>query len=89
MVEVVSAFPEFQNVIYDAKMLRISKLEQLILKAKISGEIKDNIDSSVLAKNILNIGVGVINYLLMRQETDYAISSVGCQYEQLYSLILR
>ncbi len=69
-----------------SKMLRLSKLEQLILNAKQSGELRNDIDTSVLAKNLLNISVGVINYLIMHQEVSYALSAVRAQYEQLYSL---
>ena len=45
-----------------------------------------DIDTSVLAKNLLNISVGVINYLIMHQEVSYVLSAVRAQYEQLYSL---
>lgn len=86
MVEVIALFPEFKKVVLTSKMLRLSKLEQLILNAKKAGELRDDVETSILAKNLLNIGVGVINYLLMRQDISYALSSVRSQYEQLYAL---
>ncbi|MEG2791482.1 MAG: TetR/AcrR family transcriptional regulator, partial [Odoribacter sp.] len=79
-------FPEFKKVVMTSKMLRLSKLEQLILNAKKAGELRSDIDTSILAKNLLNIGVGVINYLIMHQDLSYALSSVRSQYEQLYAL---
>lgn len=86
IVEVIAVFPELKKVVMTAKMLRLSKLEQLILNAKRSGELRDDIDTSILAKNLLNISVGVINYLIMHQDVSYALSAVRSQYEQLYAL---
>lgn len=87
MVEVIALFPEFKKVVLASKMLRLSKLEQLILNAKRTGEIRNDVETSILAKNLLNIGVGMINYLVMHQDVSYALSSIRSQYEQLYSLV--
>lgn len=87
LVEVITLFPELKKVTIEAKMLRLAKLEQLILDAKQGGEIRGDVDTSVLARNILNITAGVINYLVMRQDVSYALSSMRAQYEQLYSLV--
>lgn len=89
IVEVIALFPELKKMVMTSKMLRLSKLEQLILEAKKTGELRADIDTSILAKNLLNIGVGVINYLLMHQDISYALSAVRSQYEQLYSLAAR
>ncbi len=86
IVEVIALFPELKKVVMTSKMLRLSKLEQLILNAKRTGELRDDIDTSILAKNLLNIGVGVIHYLIMHQDVSYALSAVRSQYEQLYAL---
>lgn len=88
IVEVIALYPELKQVVLTSKMMRISKLEQLILEAKKRGELKNDLDTSVLARNLLNIGAGVINYLLMHQDISYALSSVRSQYEQLYSLVI-
>lgn len=86
IVEVIALFPELKKVVMTSKMVRLSKLEQLILNAKRAGELRNDIDTSILAKNLLNIGVGVINYLIMHQDVSYALSAVRSQYEQLYTL---
>lgn len=88
IVEVIALFPELKKVVLASKMLRLAKLEQLILSAKQAGELRDDVDTSVLAKNILNIGAGVINYLIMHQDISYALSAVRSQYEQLYTLAI-
>ena len=87
IVEVIAMFPELKKVTIASKMMRLAKLEQLIVEAKKRGEIQNQVDTSVLAKNLLNISAGVINYLLMKQDVSYALSSVRSQYEQLYSLV--
>lgn len=88
IVEVIALYPEFKKVVLASKMLRLSKLEQLILNAKKEGELRKDVDTSILAKNLLNISVGVINYLIMHQDVSYALSAVRSQYEQLYSLVV-
>ena len=76
IVEVIALFPELKSVVATSKMLRLSKLEQLILNAKRAGELRNDVDTSILAKNFLNISVGVINDLIMRQDVSYALSAV-------------
>lgn len=87
IAEVIAMFPELKKVTGDSKMLRLAKLEQLIIEAKARRELRDDVDTTVLAKNLLNIGAGVMNFLLMRQDISYALSSLRSQYEQLYSLV--
>ena len=87
IVEVIALFPELKKIVLTSKMLRLAKLEQLILNAKKDGELRDDVDTSILARNLLNISVGVINYLIMHQDVSYALSAVRSQYEQLYSLV--
>ena len=88
IVEVIALFPELKSVVATSKMLRLSKLEQLILNAKRAGELRNDVDTSILAKNFLTISVGVINDLIMRQDVSYALSAVRSQYEQLYALVV-
>ena len=81
MVEVISLYPEFKQMVSDTKISWMSKL------AKRAKEIRDDVDTSILAKNLLNISIGLINYIVMHQDISYALSSVRYQYEQLYSLV--
>ena len=87
MVEVISLYPEFKQMVSDTKISWMSKLEGVILEAKRAKEIRDDVDTSILAKNLLNISIGLINYIVMHQDISYALSSVRYQYEQLYSLV--
>lgn len=87
MVEVISLYPEFKQMVSDTKVSWMSKVEGVILEAKRNKEIRDDVDTSILAKNLLNISIGLINYVVMHQDIAYALSSVRYQYEQLYSLV--
>lgn len=59
----------------------------MITTAQMSGEVKKEVDASILAKNLLNISLGVLNYLVMYQDISYTLSMVRLQYEQLYKLV--
>ena len=87
MVEVISLYPEFKQMVGNTKASWMAKLEGVILEAKRNKEIRDDVDTSILAKNLLNISIGLINYVVMHQDIAYALSSVRYQYEQLYSLV--
>ena len=65
MVEVISLYPEFKQMVSDTKISWMSKLEGVILRAKRTKEIRDDVDTSILAKNLLNISIGLINYIVM------------------------
>jgi AcrR family transcriptional regulator len=86
MAEVMALFPDLKKVIMEAKMLRLSKLEQLIYYAQSAGELRSDLDISILAKNLLNISAGIINYIMIHQNVTTALAAVRDQYEQLYSL---
>ena len=51
IVEVIALFPELKKVVLNSKRLHLSKLEELILNAKETGGIRDDIDVSIMAKN--------------------------------------
>ncbi len=86
MVEVLALFPELKKVVMEAKMLRLLKLEQLIRFAQLSGELRQDLDVSILAKNLLNISASIINYIMIHQDVSTALATVPDQYEQLYAL---
>ena len=83
----VALYPEFKEVVVETKTNWLSNLEQVITTAQMSGEVKKEVDASILAKNLLNISLGVLNYLVMHQDISYTLSMVRLQYEQLYKLV--
>ena len=78
---------EFKEVVVETKTNWLSNLGQVITTAQMSGEVKKEVDASILAKNLLNISLGVLNYLVMHQDISYTLSMVRLQYEQLYKLV--
>ena len=77
LVEVVALYPEFKEVVAETKSRWLSNL----------GEVKKEVDTAVLAKNLLNIGVGLLNYLVMHQDVSDTLKMVQLQYEQLYAIV--
>ena len=63
-LSLIHIFPEFKKVVLASKMLRLSKLEQLILNAKRAGELRNDVDTSILAKNLLNISAVSYTHLI-------------------------
>ncbi|MGL5681982.1 MAG: TetR/AcrR family transcriptional regulator [Marinifilaceae bacterium] len=86
IAEVISIYPEFREVVHRSKHIRLNRLEDLINQAILNKELREDIDAAVLAQNFLNIGVCVINYLVLHHDIAEAISSVKAQYDQLYEL---
>lgn len=50
MVEVISLYPEFKQMVSDTKISWMSKLEGVILEAKREKEVRDDVDTSVFGK---------------------------------------
>ena len=87
LVEVVALYPEFKEVVAETKSRWLSNLERVISAAQAAGEVKKEVDMAVLAKNLLNIGVGLLNYLVMHQDVSDTLKMVQLQYEQLYAIV--
>ena len=55
VLEVAPIFPEFRERIYTISKRRLANWEYVILKAKQSGEIRETLDTSVLARNLMSV----------------------------------
>lgn len=89
LVEVLALYPAVKQIVNETKTSWLSKVELVIQQAKQSGEIKNDVDTLILAKNLLNVSVGVINYVVLRYDMKTTLSAIRLQYEQLYSLVKR
>ncbi len=87
ILEAKKYFPALGNHIKDTFRGQINQWEKIILKAKESGEIKTNIETSVLAEIFTSIGLGIIKNLILDDSLEYSISKIILQYEQLYRLL--
>lgn len=87
LVEVLSLYPEYHVIISNTKTTWLTHTEAVIAQAQESGEIRKDIHRHILAENLLNISVGVINYIILKQDMNKTLNMIGLQYEQLYTLI--
>ena len=61
----------------------------MISKAEQSGEIKANLDISVLARNFMSVSISMLNIDLGSENMHFVFSDMRLQFEQYYLLIKR
>lgn len=87
VLEVSVLFPVFREQIYMLSKRRLSRWERVILKAKQNGEIRDSLDTSVLARNLMSVSSSMLNIELGQANFQYVFSDMRMQFEQYYMLI--
>lgn len=87
VLEIEKLFPEYRLRVNELSKKRLSRWEQVILKAKQNGEIKEQIDTSVLARNLMSVTASMLNIELMSSDLKYIFSDMRMQFEQYYMLI--
>ena len=60
---------------------------KLSMKAKQSGEIRETLDTSVLARNLMSVSGSMLNIELEQANFQYMFSDTRMQFEQYYMLI--
>ncbi|KIO45151.1 MULTISPECIES: TetR/AcrR family transcriptional regulator [Porphyromonadaceae] len=89
VLEVSSLFPEFRERIYGISKNRLACWEYIILKAKEKGEIRETLDTSVLAKNLMSVSISMLNLKFEEADMKFVFSDMRMQFEQYYLLIKR
>lgn len=89
VLEVEDLFPEYRRCIDELSKNRLSRWEYMILKAKQQGEIKVNLDTSVLARNLMSVSTSMLNIELGTENMRFTFSDMRMQFEQYYLLIKR
>ena len=89
ILEIVPLFSEYSNCIDNLAKKRLSRWEYMISKAQQLGEIKDNLDVSVLARNLMSVSISMLNIDLGSENMHFLFSDMRLQFEQYYSLIKR
>ena len=87
VLEVSSLFPEFRERIYGISKNRLACWEYIILKAKEKGEIRETLDTSVLAKNLMSVTISMLNLKFEEADMKFVFSDMRMQFEQYYLLI--
>lgn len=62
VLEVAPLFPGFRERIYTLSKMRLTRWEHVILKAKQSGEIRETLDTSALARNLISVSEQYVEY---------------------------
>lgn len=89
VLEVSGVFPEYRDRIDELSKGRLSRWEYMILKAKQQGEIKEALDTSVLARNLMSVSTSMLNIELGSENMRFTFSDMRMQFEQYYLLIKR
>ena len=87
VLEVAPIFPDFRERIYTISKKRLANWEHIILRAKQSGEIRETLDTSVLARNLMSVSGSMLNIELEQANFQYMFSDTRMQFEQYYMLI--
>lgn len=87
VLEVEHLFPDYRRKIDELSKNRLARWESMIIKAKQSGEIKERLDTSILARNLMSVPMSMVNIELMNSDLKYAFSDMRMQFEQYYMLI--
>lgn len=89
VLEVADLFPEYRQCIDELSKNRLSRWELMILKAKEQGEILVNLDTTVLARNLMSVSTSMLNIELGTENLRFTFSDMRMQFEQYYLLIKR
>ena len=84
---VAPLFPGFRERIYTLSKMRLTRWEHVILKAKQSGEIRETLDTSALARNLISVSSSMLNIEFDDPNFQYIFSDMRMQFEQYYMLI--
>ncbi|WP_065218908.1 MULTISPECIES: TetR/AcrR family transcriptional regulator [Butyricimonas] len=87
VLEVAPLFPDFRERIYTLSKMRLTRWEHVILKAKQSGEIRETLDTSALARNLISVSSSMLNIEFDDPNFQYIFSDMRMQFEQYYMLI--
>ena len=89
VLEVEGLFPEYRCRINELSKNRLSRWEYMILKAKQQGEIRADLDTTVLARNLMSVSTSMLNIELSSDNLRFTFSDMRLQFEQYYLLIKR
>ena len=62
-------------------------VDYLVFKAKEKGEIRETLDTSVLAKNLMSVSISMLNLKFEEADMKFVFSDMRMQFEQYYLLI--
>lgn len=89
VLEVEVLFPVYRHSIGELSRRRLMRWEFMILRGKQTGEIRPDVDTSVLARNLMSVSTSMLNVDLCAKDMRIAFSDMRVQFEQYYRLVKR
>jgi TetR/AcrR family transcriptional regulator, transcriptional repressor for nem operon len=87
ILEAKEYYPGFAEKLKEMGDSFFNKWERTITRAKLKGEILEDIESDILTENFIAIGFSIFRYILNGRSIEFAYSMVKLQYNQLYKLV--
>ena len=87
ILEIEPLFPEYRKKLDASARERFARWEEIIVRAKRAGEIREELNTSVLARNLMSVPMSMVNIELISTDLKYAFSDMRLQFEQYYMLI--
>lgn len=87
VLEVEDVFPQFRENIYTLIKERLHRWEYVVCKAMQSGEIKNEPDGKVLARNLMSVSTSMLNIEWDKMDMDFLFSDMQAQFQQYYQMI--
>jgi len=87
VLEVEELFPDFGARVDSLANSRLRHWGQVIEAAKGQGEVRKDLETEILARNLMSISVSMLNLDLKGVEMKFVFSDMRLQFEQYYALI--
>lgn len=87
ILEAKKYFPVLEEKIKATFRMQVNQWEKAIVKAKEDGEIRNDIESYILAESLTAIGLGITKNFLFNESVENVIAKLKLQYEQIYRLL--
>lgn len=87
LLEVEELLPSYRRCIDEMSRRRLMRWEFMVLKAKQQGEIRADLDTQVLARNLMSVATSMLNIELGYNHFRIAFSDMRMQFSQYYLLI--
>lgn len=87
MLEAKQNYPMFDDNMIQMVQRRQNVWERIVVKAKEDGEIRPDLDASILAESFIALSSGFVKVMFVKRSVDEIFNIVRLQYDQLYRLV--
>jgi TetR/AcrR family transcriptional regulator, transcriptional repressor for nem operon len=87
VIDALRHYPEFASNKTNLFITEIDKIKRVLNNAIKTGEIRNDIDTSVMAANFFSINMGLVGNLFHSNSPELALNSLKTQLNELYKVI--